>query len=317
MHAAHLMPSTWSWNKIASHVCWVALVVLGGACGSTDSTTGDPRPDGSVGGGADSGIDPATNTHQPYNVTFRLENPSNASVFIWRGCLGLRYRLTEVTDSTDVSPQYVCACACNQPSCRSNPMCGQCANDEVVELRPGESEDVSWIAQTTLVEQRVGYSCAANTFLPAGPYQITLAVYDSAEAAAAQGASRQVILDFNLPVTRNPLSIHLAPCGDPAVLARWPVCTAATNQTDCESAGGSWSGIRGRGFCACPTGQESCACTSSQHCLDWCIPDQAGSSDSPAACHSALEGRCTGEITFQCLCRFNEPDQSPMMVCVD
>jgi hypothetical protein len=347
LHAPDGMISTQSRSEVISSSFLVALAVLCAACGKTESMPGNPLLEGgsgghdstavvsasqggaggrvgtggSTGGGGSIGTPETGNlppsSSEPYSVTFMLENPSAASVFIWHGCLGYRFSIAQVTgnNSTDVSPRFFCGCNCSDSSCRSNPMCGPCASDAVVEVRPGESLEVNWVAQTVRAEQRAGYSCANVTFLPAGLYQITVPVYDSETEATAQSNPRQVTLDFVLPVNRNPNSIHLAPCGDSAVVARWPACAAATEQTGCEAAGGTW--FASRPFCSCPTGQENCACTSSQHCLGRCLADQTSPPDTMAACGAVLAGRCTSGDYRGCQCQLAGPGQVPNMICVD
>ena len=285
------MISTRSRSEAISSAFLVALVVAG--CGGGDSTA-----------------DASPSTGGPYSVTFALENPSASSVFIWSGCLGYRFSIAQVTDTglTDVSPQYACACSCSEPSCRSNPACGPCQSDAVFELRPGESLEVTWVAQTVRVEQRTDYSCSSVTSLPVGRYQITVPVYDSETQATAQSNPRQVTLDFVLPVSSNPNSVHLAPCGDSAIVTRWPACTGATEQAGCEAAGGTWS--TGRNLCACPTGQENCVCTSSQHCLGRCLATTAD-------CSTVLAGRCTSGLSLGCQCQLAWTGQVPNILCVD
>jgi hypothetical protein len=103
-------------------------------------------------------------------------------------------------------------------------------------------------------------------------------------------------------------------CGNPAMLARYDVCTKAANQRRCRAAGGSWErmGLLGTFACQCPTGQENCTCTRPDQCRSMCM----GPSDSNS-CENAVQGHCSAvSSVFGCHCIFNEDGQTGL-ICID
>lgn len=105
-------------------------------------------------------------------------------------------------------------------------------------------------------------------------------------------------------------------CGDPTVMAQYPTCRAAQDQTTCEDAGGSWTaiGLSPDPLCVCPTGQAGCTCTRSTECL---APCRAPTSGGVMECEGVTEGECAAHAPFAgCWCFFDE-NGTPSGICID
>lgn len=91
-------------------------------------------------------------------------------------------------------------------------------------------------------------------------------------------------------------------CSDAGVLARLSQCDAATDETSCSAAQGTWVTDAWIPYCSCPTGQEGCSCTSASQCRGECI----GAHD-VSDCSGITVGHCaSASVTQGCFCRFDE-----------
>lgn len=100
-------------------------------------------------------------------------------------------------------------------------------------------------------------------------------------------------------------------CGDSAVLALLDQCVAATDQSSCQAAGGTWQQTSYYSYCACPTGQGSCSCTRNSQCRGSCIADVTD-------CDTATSGHCLPMLpTFGCFCWLPDQPGEGKGVCMD
>lgn len=109
--------------------------------------------------------------------------------------------------------------------------------------------------------------------------------------------------------------VDAAGCGDPVVIARYPLCRQTRDEAACVAAGGRWGrgGLSPQPLCLCPTGQDGCACQRASTCQAGCT---APLDNGATTCKDAV-GRCESVgPSFGCKCIFNEKGEVSA-ICVD
>ena len=90
--------------------------------------------------------------------------------------------------------------------------------------------------------------------------------------------------------------VGLGFCGSGTEKARYASCSASVDEATCTSAGGAWTGIVISGqpttsyYCDCPTGDEGCACSNTNDCMQYCY--YPSSSTDSSACNANPVGQC-------------------------
>jgi hypothetical protein len=98
-------------------------------------------------------------------------------------------------------------------------------------------------------------------------------------------------------------------CGDPATMARYDECAAATDADTCDRLGGTWEplGLSPDPICQCPTGDGGCSCVRDSDCVTVCLaPTGAGGIDD---CSGVTEGTCAARPTVGCWCLLEDSGQ--------
>lgn len=99
-------------------------------------------------------------------------------------------------------------------------------------------------------------------------------------------------------------------CGEPIKLAAYGRCMAASDESSCLTAGGTWS--TGHIFdprCLCPTGQDKCSCTKFSDCLAGCVTTEY-------PCPAVLHGRCADSSIGGCFCTV-DGNGLPAEICIN
>lgn len=103
-------------------------------------------------------------------------------------------------------------------------------------------------------------------------------------------------------------------CGDPAVMARYPTCSAACDEASCVAAGGTWGRAPSTQSpsCVCQTGQQGCSCARRSDCLAGCFVNLPAPS-----CAAGCVGQCVSSTpTAPCWCYLDDNGQIASCPCV-
>lgn len=129
------------------------------------------------------------------SITFRLDNQGAQTVYLRNNCW-IPFEVTSLADGTAYANAFFCACTCADASCTSQVACAPCAPPSGIAVAAGQTQDVSWQARKSTLENRTGsfgaYQCVAHAPIPTGTYRLALSVYPT-EADAAAGTNGRVI----------------------------------------------------------------------------------------------------------------------------
>jgi hypothetical protein len=234
-------------RRWTSSVVLLAAVVLGSTAGcSRHNLVSQPPPgDGGVTlTPSDASVTPTPTDASltptpsgPFFVAFRFQNDTAAPLYLHKACVGTDFGVSSGAAGFHdyLGPRFLCACACDDPSCTSPPLCGQCPASEGVQVAPGDTVLVGWDAVEVTDDQKprsnggAPFACVHSRLLPAGDYRVAVRVFDDVDAAAGNIGGRVVTRDFSLPsaTVDVPLAVTALDGCDPAPTARAPTCTGA------------------------------------------------------------------------------------------
>ena len=229
-------------GRWASPAVLVAAVALGStvACSRHNLVSQPPPGDGGVTLPGDGGVTPtppdaSATPSVPFFTTFRFRNDTVAPLYLHKACVGADYGVSSGAAGFHdyLGPRFTCACACDEPSCTSPPLCGQCPASEGVLVAPGDEIDVGWDALEVTDDEKprpnggAPFWCVRSRVLPAGHYRVAVRVFDDMDAAAGNVGGRVVTRDFSLPgvAVDVPLAINALDACDAAPAASPPTCT--------------------------------------------------------------------------------------------
>jgi hypothetical protein len=177
---------------------------------------------------------PMTTRTPPYQLVFRLRNAGAVPVFLRQGCVGVEFDISSCGSrySDSLGPRYLCACPCSDATCTGAVACGPCPQPAGVEIAPGASKDVTWIASQALSEDRGSFQCANRPALPAARYGLSVPLFASATEAANNAKPLRVARrSFELPAAGDLVEVPLAAPPTDGGAAPTALCQTTPAQT--------------------------------------------------------------------------------------
>lgn len=134
-------------------------------------------------------------------VTFAFQNTGTETVYLQVQCV-LELQVVSEETSTAYPNTSICLCQCSEASCTSEPACGPCAPRHGIPVEPGSFYEYTWAAQTSVVETKTGpngvFSCVSHAPLAPGAYRVSLSVFSTESAAAADLDATTATTPFEL-----------------------------------------------------------------------------------------------------------------------
>jgi hypothetical protein len=134
-------------------------------------------------------------------ITFVVTNTGSTPLYLTTQCW-VDFQVVSVDDGSVYPNQSSCTCLCSDTSCQGPIKCAPCAPRSGIEIAPGGSRQLVWTAQTNTVTKKIGlageFECMAHHPIPAGPYQISIPIFNSANDAASRSNTTTIRASFAL-----------------------------------------------------------------------------------------------------------------------
>lgn len=164
-----------------------------GTAGSAGSSTGGSSTGGSSAGGSSTGgsgmggaggaVDAcavAAPGQGPWQTDFRFVNSSGKPVYLYQGC-SLQFDIRACSEgyASAVPISGDCTSECSEVAGGGGCMvCGAC-QQEVIELKPGQSQELSWAGYRYTFGTVDGCPCHDTHVAPAGVYRVSVSVWNA------------------------------------------------------------------------------------------------------------------------------------------
>jgi hypothetical protein len=134
-------------------------------------------------------------------ITFVVTNTGSAPLYLTTQCW-VDFEVVSVDDGSVYPNQIFCMCLCTDTSCQGPIKCAPCAPRSGIEIAPGGSRELVWMAQTNTVTKKTGPAgeaeCLAHHPIATGPYQLSIPVFNSADDAASRSNATTIRASFPL-----------------------------------------------------------------------------------------------------------------------